>query len=98
MTVSLRCDCAFFLEKLAIIKCCLWLPESVARQTGKLDKHLVDIDEQARERFERIIEQMKQVEQVTEELKAKDLLAWVQAMNSICNRADEIVRQQLIYN
>jgi len=59
---------------------------------------LVDIDEQARERFERIIEQMKQVEQVTEELKAKDLLAWVQAMNSICNRADEIVRQQLIYN
>ena len=63
--------------------------------TGKLDKHLVDIDEQARERFERIIEQMKQV---TEELKAKDLLAWVQAMNSICNRADEIVRQQLIYN
>ena len=66
--------------------------------TGKLDKHLVDIDEQARERFERIIEQMKQVEQVTEELKAKDLLAWVQAMNSICNRADENVRQQLIYN
>ena len=66
--------------------------------TGKLDKHLVDIDEQARERFERIIEQMKQVEQVTEELKAKDLLAWVQAMNSICNRADEIVRQELIYN
>ena len=65
--------------------------------TGKLDKHLVDIDEQARERFERIIEQMKQVEQVTEELKAKDLLAWVQAMNSICNRADEIVRQQMIY-
>ena len=66
--------------------------------TGKLDKHLVDIDEQARERFERIIEQMKRVEQVTEELKAKDLLAWVQAMNSICNRADEIVRQELIYN
>lgn len=66
--------------------------------TGKLDKHLVDIDEQAREQFERIIEQMKQVEQVTEELKAKDLLAWVQAMNSICNRTDEIVRQELIYN
>lgn len=66
--------------------------------TGKLDKHLVDIDEQARKRFERIIEQMKRVEQVTEELKAKDPLAWVQAMNSICNRADEIVRQELIYN
>ena len=32
MTVSLRCGCAFFLEKLAIIKCCLSLPESVARQ------------------------------------------------------------------
>ena len=66
--------------------------------TGKLDKHLVDIDEQARERFERIIEQMKRVEQVTEELKAKDPLAWVQAMNTNCNRADEIVRQELIYN
>ena len=66
--------------------------------TGKLDKHLVDIDEQARERFERIIEQMKRVEQVTEELKVKDPLAWVQAMNSICNRANEIVRQELIYN
>lgn len=36
MTVSLRCDCAFFLEKLAIIKCCLWLPESVARQTREV--------------------------------------------------------------
>lgn len=35
MTVSLRCDHAFFLEKLAIIKCCLWLPESVARQRKK---------------------------------------------------------------
>lgn len=66
--------------------------------TGKLDKHLADIDEQARERFERIVGKMQQVEQVTEELKAKDQLAWVQAMNSICNRADEIVRQEMIYN
>lgn len=66
--------------------------------TRKLDKYLVDIDEQARERFERIVEQIKRAEQVTEELKAKDQLAWVQAMNSICNRADEIVRQELIYN
>ena len=38
MTVSLRCDCAFFLEKLAIIKCCLWLPESVARHASLPDK------------------------------------------------------------
>jgi len=66
--------------------------------TGKLDKHLANIDEQARERFELIVEQMKQAEQVTEELKAKDQLAWVQTMNSICNRANEIVRQELIYN
>src|SRR5699024_7284671 len=39
MTVSLRCDHAFFLEKLAIIKCCLWLPESVARHSVKSEKH-----------------------------------------------------------
>ena len=44
MTVSLRCDHAFFLEKLAIIKCCLWLPESVARHhnhSGNIHVHIV---------------------------------------------------------
>lgn len=66
--------------------------------TGKLDKHLADIDEQARERFDLIVEQMKELEQITEELKAKDQLAWIQAVNNISNRADEIVRQELIYN
>ena len=41
MIVSLRCDCAFFLEKLAIIKCCLQLPENVARQQGTNCKKLI---------------------------------------------------------
>jgi len=43
MTVSLRCDCAFFLEKLAIIKCCLWLPESVARHRVAGDDYPAEV-------------------------------------------------------
>lgn len=49
MTVSLRCDCAFFLEKLAIIKCCLWLPESVARHLDTTVKYLGILDDQLME-------------------------------------------------
>ena len=41
---------------------------------------------------------MKEVEGITEELKAQDQMAWVGAMNSIRNRAEEIVRHELIYN
>lgn len=41
---------------------------------------------------------MKETEGITEELKARDQLAWVGAMNSIRNRAEEIVRHELIYN
>ncbi len=56
MTVSLRCDCAFFLEKLAIIKCCLWLPESVARQLSLAgafyEEDIVYTYEQYREHLE----------------------------------------------
>ena len=57
--------------------------------TGKLWTYLADLDEQAQERLDRIMEQMKVAEGVTEKLKADDQLKWIQRMNSICNRAEE---------
>ncbi len=57
--------------------------------TGKLWTYLADLDEHAQERLDRIMEQMKVAEGVTEKLKADDQLKWIQRMNSICNRAEE---------
>ena len=65
--------------------------------SGRLWTHLVDLNEQAQERFFLIVEQMKAAEGVTEDLKASDPMAWVGAMNSIRNRAEEIVLHELIY-
>lgn len=66
--------------------------------SGKLWTYLADLNEQAQDRLECIISQMKAAESVTEELKARDQMAWVGAMNSIRNRAEEIVRHELIYD
>lgn len=63
----------------------------------KLWTYLADLNEQAQERMDTIIRQMQNAEGVTETLKANDPLAWVQRMNSIHARADEIVREELIY-
>ena len=60
--------------------------------------YLADLNEQAQERQDRIMQQMKEAEGVTETLKAADPMAWVQRMNSIRNRAEEIIREELIYN
>ena len=57
--------------------------------TGKLQTHLADVNEQAEERLERIIDQMAQAEGVTEELKARDQMEWVRQMNSIHHRAEK---------
>ena len=65
--------------------------------SGRLWTYLADLNEQAKERLSLIIEQMKASEGVTEELKATDQMAWVGAMNSIRNRAEEIILQELIY-
>lgn len=65
--------------------------------TGKLWTYLADLKEQAQERMDRIVEQMKAVEGVTEELKANDQLEWVRRCNSIRNRAEEIIREEFIY-
>ena len=65
--------------------------------SGQLWTYLADLNEQAQERLSLIIEQMKASEGVTEELKATNQMAWVGAMNSIRNRAEEIILRELIY-
>ena len=65
--------------------------------SGELWTYLADLNEQAQSRLELIVEQMKAAEGVTEELKAANQLAWVGAMNSIRNRAEEIVLREMIY-
>ena len=65
--------------------------------SGQLWTYLADLNEQAQERLSLIIDQMKVSECVTEELKAADQMAWIGAMNSIRNRAEEIVLREMIY-
>lgn len=65
--------------------------------SGQLWTYLADLNEQAQERLFLIVEQMKAAEGVTEELKAANQMAWVGAMNSIRNRAEEIILRELIY-
>lgn len=65
--------------------------------SGSLNRYLAEISEQADDMKEKLIDKMKAAENITEELKAKDMMAWVQAMNSIRNRAEEIVYREIIY-
>ena len=65
--------------------------------SGELKKHLLMIQEQAEERFDLLVEQMAEREHVTEQLKEQDQMFWVQRMNSIRARAEEIVREEIIY-
>ena len=65
--------------------------------SGQLWTYLADLNEQAQERLSLIIEQMKAAEGVNEELKATDQMAWVGAMNSLRNRAEEIILREMIY-
>ncbi len=65
--------------------------------TGRLDQHLAEIDQSCEEQLELITRQMAKREGVTEELKAADQMEWIRRMNSIRNRAEEIVLHELIY-
>ena len=65
--------------------------------SGTLWTYLADLNEQAQARMETLIAQMKTAEGVTESLKATDPMAWVQRMNNIRARAEEIVREEIIY-
>ena len=65
--------------------------------SGKLNDHLADIEEQAQDMMWMLTRQMAKAEGVTEELKRRDQMAWVRAMNSIRARVREIIIHDLIY-
>lgn len=66
--------------------------------SGRLNAYLAEIDRQAQERFERLIEGMKQAQGITEQLKAKNALEWVGRMNNIRACAMEIVDNEIIFS
>ena len=63
----------------------------------KLDQHLAEIDKACEERMESLTRQMVKRECVTETLKATNQMEWVRRMNSIQNRAEEVVLHELVY-
>ena len=65
--------------------------------SGKLNSYLADVEQQAQDLFLRLVEDLAEKENVTEELKAADQMLWVKKMNNIRNRATEIVNAESIY-
>lgn len=65
--------------------------------SGKLNNYLADIESQAQHLFSRLVKDLAEKENVTEELKATDMMLWVQKMNNIRNRATEMVNVEIIY-
>ena len=65
--------------------------------SGRLNTYLADIDKQAQERMERLTEQMKRAQGITEQLKAENALEWVQRMNNIRACAKEIIEKEIIF-
>jgi len=65
--------------------------------SGKLNSYLADIEQQAQNLFSRLVKDLAEKENVTEELKATDMMLWVQKMNNIRNRATEKVNADIIY-
>ena len=65
--------------------------------SGNFHTYLADLNEQTQDRLECIMEQMKTAEGVTEELKAAEPMMWVQRMDNIRNRAEEIILRELVY-
>ena len=65
--------------------------------TGKLTEHLNEVDQQARKRMEVLVRQMMEKQEITEELKAQDQMAWVGAVNNIRNAAEEIECNEIIF-
>ena len=66
--------------------------------SGKLTEHLLEVDQTARDQLAALTRQLAADEGVTESLKARDQLEWLRRMNSIRHRAEEIVKNELIYN
>ena len=64
---------------------------------GKLYQHCAEVENQARDMFDTLVEQMKEKEGITEQLKEQDQFEWIQRMGNIQQRANEIVCAELIY-
>ena len=67
------------------------------RINNELTSHLLDIENECKAGVKSLVEQMAKKENVTEELKANNQLEWVQKMNNIKNRAEEIILNEFIY-
>lgn len=65
--------------------------------TGRIFTYLADLNEQAQDCYRRIVRQMMEAEGVTEDMKRRSQMEWVRSMNSIANRAEEIVKTEMIY-
>ena len=65
--------------------------------SGNLNSYLSDIEQQAQDLFLRLVKDLAEKENITEELKATDMMLWVQKMNSIRNRATEIVNTEVVF-
>lgn len=66
--------------------------------SGKLNSHLAEIEQTALSRMDQVVAQMAKTEGVTEELKARDPMKWVQLMNNLRNAAEETILTELIYS
>lgn len=65
--------------------------------SGELKEHIEDIDRQAEDMYSQLVDSMKQAEGITEQLKATNQMEWVCRMNSIRNRAEEIVKSEVVF-
>lgn len=80
-----------------------WLKENhksiytIKLMKGELDSYIADVDKRATEMYDNLVKQLAEKECITEQLKADDMMAWVQAMNNITNRANEVVYNNIIY-
>lgn len=71
---------------------------NVMRMKGTLEQYLKDIDKDAKDMFDKLVKQLADSEGINEELKSADEIEWIRSMNSIRNRAEEIVLSEVIYN
>ena len=71
---------------------------NVMRMNGTLEQYLKDIDKDAKEMLNKLVKQLADSEGINEELKSANEIDWIRSMNSIRNRAEEIVLSEVIYN
>ena len=71
---------------------------SLLLSQGNLYQHCAEVEKQARDMFDTLIEQMKEAEGVTEQLKEENQLEWIARMNNIHSKVTEIINNDMIYN